>query len=78
MKNSLTGNEIAGNSKCYFRTVLILVGSALVVLSGCSSLGGVASKESGASTVNKAYLQQNVSEPDPVADSPDPGYEWFY
>jgi hypothetical protein len=78
MKNPVARDAIASNNKYYFPTVLIIPAIALVMLTGCSTLGGGASGDPAPTTTNKIYLEQHSSVSDPVAASPDPGYEWFY
>jgi hypothetical protein len=77
MKNSIADDAIARNNKYCLRTALILPAIALLALTGCSTLGGF-SGEPSLTKNNQTYLQQNARSSDPDADSPDPGYEWFY
>ena len=78
MKNRVVRDAIASNNKYYFPAVLIILAIALVMLTGCSTLGDGVSGEPAPTTTNKTYLEQPSSESEQVADSPDPGYEWFY
>jgi hypothetical protein len=78
MKNQVVRDAIASNNKYYSPLVLIVPVIALVMLTGCSTLGSGASGEPAPTTTNNTYLEQHSSESDQVADSPDPGYEWFY
>jgi uncharacterized lipoprotein YajG len=78
MKNQVVRDAIASNNKYYFPMVLIVPATALAMLTGCSTRGSGASGEPAPSTTNKTYLEQHSSVSDQVADSPDPGYEWFY
>ena len=76
-ENQVVRDAIASNNKYYFPMVLIVPAPALAMLTGCSTLGSGASGEP-ATTASKTYLEQHSSVSDQVADSPDPGYEWFY
>jgi uncharacterized lipoprotein YajG len=78
MKNQVVRDMIASNNKYCFPMVLIVPAIALVMLTGCSTLDSGASGEPAPATTNKTYLEQHSSVSDQVADSPDPGYEWFY
>ena len=77
MKNQVVRDAIASNNKYYSPMALIVPGVALAMLTGCSTLGSGASGEPAPITTSKTYLEQHSSVSDQVADSPDPGYEWF-
>jgi uncharacterized lipoprotein YajG len=78
MKSQVVRKAIASNNKCYSPIILIVPAIALAMLTGCSTLGSGASGEPAPITTSKTYLEQHSSVSDQVADSPDPGYEWFY
>ena len=78
MKNQVVRDSMVGNNKYCSFLVLTVPAIALAMLTGCSTLGSGASGEPAPTTTNKTYLEQHSSMSDQVADSPDPGYEWFY
>ncbi|HEX6564319.1 MAG TPA: hypothetical protein VF020_08545 [Chthoniobacterales bacterium] len=78
MKNQVVRGSMVSNNKYCASLVLIVSAITLAMLTGCSTLGSGASGEPAPTTTNKTYLEQHSSMSDQVADSPDPGYEWFY
>jgi hypothetical protein len=78
MKNQVVRDARASNNKYCSFMALIVPAIALVMLAGCSTLGSGSSGEPTPTTSNKTFLEQHSAPSDQVADSPDPGYEWFY
>jgi hypothetical protein len=78
MKNEVVRDSIVSSNKYCFSLVLIVPAITLVMLTGCSTLGSGASGEPAPTTTDKTYIEQHSSTSDQVADTPDPGYEWFY